>query len=94
MNSKLNEKSYIFLTKEGFTFQPDSKQFIEENIENLQVVGFSKAKKPLIAFKKLIKENEYLLETNFDENFCIRITDPNEKYYFSLKKEGKKYDNY
>lgn len=94
MNSKLNEKSYIFLTKEGFTFQPDSKQFIEQNIENLQVIGFSNAKKPNLAFKKLIKENEYLLETNFDEIFCIRINDPTEKYYFSLNKERTNYDNY
>lgn len=59
-------KSYIFITSEGFAFQPQSES-CEPDIENCQVVGFSVGKDLEEAFDNLILENEYLLETNFDE---------------------------
>ena len=57
---------YIFLTTEGFTFQPNSKS-IEPDIENLQVLGFSKGRGSKDAFKNLLKENRYLIDTTFDK---------------------------
>lgn len=33
-------KKYIFLTQEGYTYQPNT-QSIEPDIENLQVTGFA-----------------------------------------------------
>ncbi len=62
-------KSYIFITAEGYTFQPESTS-IEPDIENCQVVGFAKGKDPQQAFQNLIQENGNLLETTFDELIC------------------------
>ena len=65
-------KSYIFITAEGYTFQPESTS-IEPDIENCQVVGFAKGKDPQQAFQNLIKENSNLLETTFDELICFEL---------------------
>ncbi len=64
--------SYIFITTEGCTFQPQSDS-IEPDIENCQVVGFAKGKNPQDAFEYLINENDYLLETTFDELISLQL---------------------
>ncbi|MFH1504798.1 MAG: hypothetical protein ABIH08_05390 [Candidatus Omnitrophota bacterium] len=71
-------KSYIFLTLEGFTFQPNSES-ANPDIENLQVIGFAKGKNPKEAFKNLVKENNYLLETDFNEIFSYKLAEDFEK---------------
>ncbi|MHC4131812.1 MAG: hypothetical protein ACYSSP_02905 [Planctomycetota bacterium] len=68
--------SYIFISQEGYTFQPDSES-IEPDIENCQVVGFAKGVDENDAFKNLMKENDYLLETTFDELICFELKHPN-----------------
>jgi len=65
-------KNYIFLTSEGYTYQPDSESY-ESDIDNLQVIGVSEGNNSKMAFKNLIKNNEYLLETKFDEIFCYEL---------------------
>lgn len=59
-------RSYIFITTEGCTFQPNSTS-PEPDIENCQVIGFGYGRNAKEAFETMIKENEYLLETTFDE---------------------------
>lgn len=59
-------KSFIFITTEGLTYQPNSES-PEPDIENCQVIGFAEGRDFKEAFDNLIAENEYLLETNFDE---------------------------
>lgn len=59
-------KNYIIITDEGFTFQPCSES-VEPDIENCQVIGFSSGGSEVEAFTNLVKENPYLLETNFDK---------------------------
>lgn len=78
-------KSYIFITAEGYTFQPESTS-IEPDIENCQVVGFAKGKDPQQAFQNLIQENSNLLETTFDELICYELKDIDhtKKSYFYL----------
>ena len=66
-------KNYIFLTSEGYTYQPDSESS-ESDIDNLQVIGVPEGNNSKMAFKNLIKNNEYLLETKFDENFCYELS--------------------
>jgi hypothetical protein len=75
-------KNYIFITEEGVTYQPNSTS-PEPDIENCQVIGFTKGKNEDEAFKNLIKENEYLLDTNFNEIICIELK--NEDYYSKTK---------
>ena len=65
-------KSYIFITEEGITYQPDSES-PEPDIENCQVIGFAKGDSPAEAFDNLVKENGYLLETSFDEVICLEL---------------------
>jgi len=75
-------KNYIFITEEGVTYQPNSTS-PEPDIENCQVIGFAKGNNEDKAFKNLIKENEYLLDTNFNEIICVALK--NEDYYKKAK---------
>ena len=59
-------KSYILITREGYTCQPGSESAVPD-IENCQVIGFSKGIDHEDAFRNLVLENEYLLDTSFDE---------------------------
>jgi len=64
--------SYIFITSEGYTFEPGS-GFSEGEIENCQVVGFAEGQDEREAFAKLVEQNGYLLETSFDELMCLEL---------------------
>ncbi|HEX9912856.1 MAG TPA: hypothetical protein VGB01_06390 [candidate division Zixibacteria bacterium] len=75
-------KAYIFITQEGVTYQPDS-ALDELDIDNCQVIGFAKGNDENEAFQNLIRENEYLLDTNFDEVICFELE--NEDYYSKSK---------
>lgn len=75
-------KSFIFITKEGYTYQPDS-EAVEPDIENCQVIGFSNGAIPQEAFLSLFQENAYLKETTFNEVFSIE-TKNEERSYFLL----------
>jgi hypothetical protein len=66
--------SYIFLTSEGSTFQPDSESE-NPDIENLQVIGFSDGPSPDEAFRRLLEECSYLLETTFEVIFCYELAE-------------------
>lgn len=75
-------KSYIFITEEGTSYQPNSIS-PEPDIDNCQVIAFTKGKDENEAFINLKKENDYLFDTNFDEIICIELK--NEDYYHSAK---------
>ncbi|KPK89401.1 hypothetical protein AMJ80_09845 [bacterium SM23_31] len=75
-------KTYIFITEEGITYQPNTVS-PEPDIENCQVIGFAKGINEKKAIKNLVRENDYLLDTSFDEIICIELK--NEDYYKSAK---------
>ena len=64
--------SYIFITTEGYTFQPGS-ELPEPDIENCQVIGFAQGIDEKDALQNLIKENPYLFDTTFDELTCFEL---------------------
>ena len=70
---------FIFLTQEGLTKTPNN-----VDIENLQVLGIAKGKNKKVAFKNFVKENDYLLQTAFDEVAVMELRDK-EQHIFSLK---------
>ena len=70
--------SYIFITEEGITYQPKDTS-IEPNIENCQVIGFARGNDENEAFKRLVEENEFLLNTGFNKVICIELK--NDDYY-------------
>ena len=63
---------YIFITAEGYTFQPDSTSQ-EPDIENMQVIGFGHGKSPKAAMGNMLQENKHLKETRFNEVVAIKL---------------------
>ena len=64
-------KKFIFLTPEGKTFSPNNSE-----VENLQVIGIiENALDQNDAFKKLLKENEWIIDAEFNvaEFICYEI---------------------
>jgi len=65
-------KKFIFITSEGFTFQPNNEDY-EPDIENMQVVGFGEGDTVDNAIKFMLKENSYLRKTSFNKIIGIEI---------------------
>jgi hypothetical protein len=81
--------TYIFMTREGHTYQPNS-DAIEPDIENLQVLGFASGIDEAAAFSNLLTENAFLLNTKFDELECMELRYEDYDQHiarFSLKSE-------
>ena len=74
-------KKYIFITAEGMTYQPKTKSEMPD-IENLQVIGFGEGNSPDDAAKNMLKESEYLKETNFDEIIGIELKSDKQTYHY------------
>lgn len=64
--------SYIFITTEGYTYQPESES-PEPDIANCQVIGFAQGNDEHLAFTNLIKQNPSLFETTFNELICLEL---------------------
>ena len=75
-------RSFIFLTAEGHTYQPNS-EAIEPDCENLQVIGFAEGEDAASAFENLVKENEWLAQTSFRQVQCLELTQPNYRQHIS-----------
>lgn len=86
MEGTITMEKYIFLTKEGYTFQPNS-EMIEPDIENLQVIGFAGGKNSEVAFENLIEQNPYLKDTSFKEVISYQLDSKYElsKRYHNMK---------
>ncbi|MCT7514144.1 hypothetical protein [Aliarcobacter cryaerophilus] len=76
-------KDFIFITFECYTFQPNSNSDIPD-IENMQVIGFSKGLNSKEAFENLKLKSSYLQETNFNEIISMELKDKKFEY-FNLK---------
>lgn len=64
---------YIFLTDEGYTFQPNSAS-LEPDCENAQVLGIVAGENETDAFKNLLEQNEYLKDSRFNEIYCYKLS--------------------
>lgn len=73
---------YIFLSAEGYTFQPDSNAETPD-IDNLQVIGFSRGGTADEAFDNLLIAHAYLKETSFESIFCYKL----DKHYEENRRE-------
>ena len=75
-SNQLNAMRYfIFLTQEGLTKTPDN-----ADIDNLQVLGVVSGESEKLAFENLLKENDYLLNADYDEVVAMELV--SEKQYF------------
>ena len=77
--------NYIFISKEGHTFQPNSNS-IEPDCENEQVLGYAKGNTEEEAFKNLLINYDYLKTSNFNEVYCCKLCNESKKRYFNLKR--------
>lgn len=66
-------KKYIFLTTEGYTYQPNSES-IEPDCENAQLLGKTEGNNQEEAFENLLKKYPYLKDSNFEEVYCYQLT--------------------
>jgi hypothetical protein len=64
--------SYIFLTDEGYTFQPETE---EEPvvIDTLRMIGTAIGSDAMHAYRNLIADNPHLQEKRFEKIFCYQI---------------------
>lgn len=74
-------RSYIFITDEGYTFEPGD-EHPTPAIENSQVIGFADGRDAKDAFSNLIKEQSFLLNTNFNEVAAIEVRDSEREYFY------------
>ncbi len=74
---------FIFVTFEWYTYQPDSES-TEPDIENMQVIWFAEWFSREEAYKSLLENNSHLLETSFDEVWCMKIDGEKYDCMFSL----------
>ncbi len=77
-------RSFIFLTYEGHTFQPDSES-IEPDIDNLQVLGFGCGKNSEEAFQNFINENDWIRQTTFREIVGIELKEEDYHKHMSFR---------
>ena len=67
-------KQYIFLTIEGYTYQPNSEN-IELDYNNAQLIGIIEGENQEDAFKNLLEKYKYLKTSNFEEVYCYQLID-------------------
>ena len=65
-------RSFIFVTSEGFTFQPNSES-VTPDVENLQVIGFAQGENAETAFRQLSADNPWLQQTTFRKVQSIEL---------------------
>ena len=73
--------TYIFLTDEGYTFQPETEDEPVE-IDNLQVIGFARGTDGISAYRNLLSENPHLQGTSFERVLCFQW----DKYFEGARK--------
>ncbi|MHA1126899.1 MAG: hypothetical protein ACTSO7_13915 [Candidatus Heimdallarchaeota archaeon] len=80
-------RQFLFFTLEGETYSPYFSHIEEsgKDSNNLQIIGFAKGNTEQEAFSNLVKENDYLLETTFNELTAIELKDSElQRNYFFL----------
>lgn len=78
-------RSFIFITAEGYTYQPNS-QAIEPDAENCQVIGFASGTCENTAFENLRENSPWLLKSKFNELISYELlSDKKPTGYFYLK---------
>jgi hypothetical protein len=73
--------SYIFLTDEGYTFQPETEDE-PVVIDSLQTIGTARGTDAMDAYRNLLAETPQLAERKYEKVFCYQVDEP-------LKEKGK-----
>lgn len=63
---------YIFLTDEGYIFQPETEAEPIE-IDSLQMIGTAMGTDAMNAYRNLLADNPHLQEKRFEKIFCYQV---------------------
>jgi len=67
----MSKKLFLFITPDGVTYSSSGKTY--PDVDNFQVLGESEGINEEDAFNSFIKENRWVLDTEFKEIICIEI---------------------
>lgn len=65
---------YIFLTTEGYTYQPNSES-VEPDYDKAQLIGIVEGQNQDDALKNLLVKYDYLKTSNFEEVYGYQLDD-------------------
>ncbi len=75
---------YLFLTPDGVTYS--SCEEVYPDVENFQVLGWAEGNTEEEAFEEFVKNNKWVLKTNFENVVCIEVRKGiHEGTWFSLR---------
>lgn len=82
---------FIFITTEGYTYQPSSYLSSEPDVENCQVLGFGEGEDEQNAFRNLADNNKWLLDSSFNEVIVYELKVPNSitQYYLAEERNNR-----
>ncbi|NJE02122.1 hypothetical protein [Thermococcus sp. JdF3] len=67
----MRKRLFIFMTPDGATYSSPNE--IYPDVGNFQVLGFGEGLNEEGAFEDFIKNNKWVLETQFNEVICIEV---------------------
>ncbi|ASJ13397.1 hypothetical protein [Thermococcus thioreducens] len=67
----MKKRLFVFITPDGVTYSSPDETY--PDVENLQVLGFGEGSNEEEAFEDFIKNNKWVLETQFNEVICIEV---------------------
>lgn len=68
----MGKRTFIFLTTEGYTYQPSSGSGTPD-VENVQMLDISSGASQSTAFCRFVEDNPWVLRTSFDEVYCYEL---------------------
>lgn len=90
VGKRQDARAFVFFTSEGFTFQPES-EAPEPDVENLQVLGFGVGVDDKDAFRNMLHDNAWVLESSFDDVCCMELKHlgyEGQVTHFSIKRKN------
>ena len=67
----MKKRLFLFLTPDGVTYSSSRK--IYPDVDNFQVLGHGEGASEEEAFKSFIRENKWILDSDFKEIICIEV---------------------
>ncbi|MCX8160572.1 MAG: hypothetical protein N3G18_06545 [Candidatus Saccharicenans sp.] len=65
------KRLFLFITPDGVTYS--SYDLNEPDVDNFQVLGYGEGENEDEAFQDFKSQNQWLMNTEFDETICIEI---------------------
>jgi len=67
----MKKRLFLFLTPDGLTYSSSGKTY--PDVDNFQILGHGEGVNENEAFESFIRENKWILDTDFKEIICIEV---------------------